>query len=239
MNSWFGHIIKKIKKVYNQSDNENFLKETDFLVSVLFDRPITVPIVRLLQKSGLKIHPNYISLSSFPFILLAGLFFFNNELIVGAVFYLVYFIIDGIDGKWARLTCQASKLGERLDYFIAIIGGFVAYFGLWHSQFYCNGIPLIGAIIIVGHYVAIAFYGTLLENPFYNTGVPVVGSYYTPEEEAFFTFFIAAIFNVVTVAIPVLVFLQVVSFLTLFIIQRQRPSVGKIRENITKRLLKL
>ena len=96
-----------------------------------------------------------------------------------------------------------------------------------------------GGFIIFSHYVVVALYGTLLKNPFYNTGIPVVGSYYTPEEEAFFTFFIATVLNVAPIAIPALVFLQAVSFMILFIRQGEKLSIGEIRENMIKRLLKL
>ena len=231
-------MIQKIRKVYNENPDEDFLKKNDFLVSILFDRPITVPIIRLMQKLKLKVHPNTISLMSLPFALLASFMFFNNKLVIGAVFYLVYFIIDGVDGKWARLTCQTSKLGERLDYYIAVIGGFLMYFGLWYSQFYCNDMSIMGGFAIFSHYVVVAFYGTLLKNPFYNTGIPVVGSYYTPEEEAFFTFFIATLLNVAPIAIPVLVFFQAISFMILFIRQGKKPSIEEIKKNMIKRLFK-
>ena len=232
-------MTQKISKIYNESAGEHFLKKNDFLVSLLFDRPITVPIVRLMQKLDLKVHPSLMSLMSLPFALLAGFLFFNNKLVVGAMFYLIYFIIDGVDGKWARLTCQTSKLGERLDFYIAVIGGFAMYFGLWYSQFYCNYMSIIGVFGIFSHYTVVALYGTLLKNPFYNTGIPVVGSYYTPEEEAFFTFFIATVINIVPIAIPVLVSFQAISFMILFIKQREKPSIEEIRENVIKRLFKL
>lgn len=232
-------MIQKIRKVYNENSDEDFLKKNDFLVSILFDRPITVPIIRLMQKLKLKVHPNTISLMSLPFALLASFLFFNNKLVVGATFYLVYFIIDGVDGKWARLTGQTSKLGEQLDFYIAVIGGFMMYFGLWYSQFYCNDMSIIGGFTIFSHYVVVALYGTLLKNPFYNTGIPTVGSYYTPEEEAFFTFFIATVLNVAPIAIPALVFLQAVSFMILFVRQGEKLSIEEIRENMIKRLLKL
>lgn len=232
-------MIQKIRKLYNENPDENFLKKNDFLVSVLFDRPITVPIVRLMQKLKLKVHPNTISLMSLPFALLASFLFFNNKLVVGAVFYLVYFIIDGVDGKWARLTGQTSKLGERLDYYIAVIGGFLMYFGLWYSQFYCNDMSIIGGFTIFSHYVVVALYGTLLKNPFYNTGIPTVGSYYTPEEEAFSAFFIATVLNVVPIGIPVLVSFQAISFVILFITQKEKLSIEEIRKSMIERLLKL
>ena len=188
-----------------------------------------------MQKWNLNIHPNVITIGSLPFVLSAAYFFFDGQLIVGAICYFVYSRLDGIDGQWARLTGKTSKLGERLDYYIGTFGNLAMYFGLWYSQYYLNGDWLTGGCIIIAHYVIVISIWIFILQPHYGTIFPKVRSYYSAEEEAFGTFFLAPLINIVAILFPVVVILQLISFLILFIRQKERPDAKKrIKEELLK-----
>ena len=226
-------MVNKIKSIYIERPNERFLGE-DYLVSLPFVL-FTVPLVRLMQKLNLKIHPNVITLASFPVILTAAYFFFDGKLVIGALCYFIYYIMDNVDGKWARLTGKTSEFGERLDYYVGAFGNLAMYFGLWYSQYYLKGDWLIGGSIVVAHYIIVVSMWIFLQQPYYRTIFRRVPSYYSLQEEGFGTFFFAPLCNVVTILFPLLVMLQLISFIILLIRQKERPNVGKrIKEELLK-----
>jgi len=228
-------IVCKVRAIYKERYNEHFLKDKDYLVSILFDRTFSIPIIRFMQYINLRIHPNVISFLSIPFILFAAYFFFKGDLVFGAFYYFCYFILDGVDGKWARLINKTSKFGERFEYYICVFGDIAMYFGLWYSQYYLKGDCLIGGSIIFAHYLIVAAIWIFLQQPYYETIFPNVCSYYSVEEEGFVTFFFAALFNVVHILFPILVALQFVSFTILFLRQNERPDIKKrIKEELLK-----
>lgn len=227
-------MLNKIKNIYIQRANERFLVRPS-LTFLLFAFPFVMPILRLMQKLNLKIHPNVITLASFPFALSAAYFFFDGRLVIGALCYFIYYALDTIDGKWARLTGQTSELGERLDYFVGALGNLAMYFGLWYSQYYLKGDWLIGGSIVVAHYIIVVCILIFLQQPYYKTIFPRVRSYYSLQEEGFGTFFLAPLFNVVTVLFPLLVMFQLISFIIFLIRQKERPDVKKrIKEDLLK-----
>ena len=229
------YVLQKLRKVYGQSSGENFLKKNDFLVSMIFDRPVSIPIVRLMQRLNFRVNPSIISLLSLPFALLAGFMFFNNQLIIGAIWYYIYFILDGVDGKWARLTKRTSKIGERLEYYVCVVGNISMYFGLWYSQYYLEGDWFMGGSIVFVHYMVVAAIWIFLQQPYYKTVFPNVCSYYSVEEEGFGTFFFAPMFNIVHILFPILVALQFTSFTILFLAQKSRPNIkSRIRDELLK-----
>ncbi|MEA2074489.1 MAG: CDP-alcohol phosphatidyltransferase family protein [Euryarchaeota archaeon] len=108
---------------------------------------------RFLAARGIS--PNFLSLLSFFFALLAGLFFFlsgtstsfNLLLLLAGVFVCLNALLDGLDGLVARELGNASKKGDFLDHVIDrysdtfIVGGIV--FGGYASW-------QIGIIAIIG-----------------------------------------------------------------------------------------
>lgn len=111
------------------------------------------------------ISPNFLSLLSFPFAILAGLFFFfssgtsasfNLLLALACIFVCLNALFDGLDGVLAREIGNASKKGDFLDHVIDrysdmfIIGGIV--FGGYASWG-------IGVIAIIGVLLA-SYMGT-------------------------------------------------------------------------------
>lgn len=189
-----------------------------------------------MQKLNLRIHPNIITLASFPVILTTAYFFFDGKLLIGALCYFIYYILDAIDGKWARLTGKTSKFGERLDhYYVGPLGNLAMYFGLWYSHYYLKSDWLIGGSIIIAHYIIMFSIWIFLRQSYYKIIFTRVRAYYSLEEEGFGTFFFAPLFNVVTILFPLLVMLQLISFIILLVRQKERPDVRKrIREEVLK-----
>jgi phosphatidylglycerophosphate synthase len=229
-------MMSRFRDIYTERAGEKFLGK-DALISSLITFPLAMPIVRAMQKGKLRVHPNVITLASLAPVLLAAYFFAKGLLTIGAVLYYGYYLMDTVDGKWARLTGQTSKLGERLDYFVGAFGNLALYFGLWYSQYYLAGDWLTGGAIILAHYWIMVVMGVFLKSPYYKTIFPRVGSYYSDQEEGVGTFFFAPLFNIVRVLFPILVAAQLVSVLILFLRQGEKPA--DIRAKAKKVLLKL
>ncbi len=229
-------MLNKIRNIYTERPNEHFLKEKDNWVALIFEHPFSMPLIRLMQKLNLKIHPNVITFATLPLILFTAYSFFDSKFLIGAFCYLGYFIVDGVDGKWARLTGKTSKFGERLDhYYVGPLGNLAMYFGLWYSQYYLKGDWLIGGSIIFAHYIIVVLMWKSLQQPYYRTIFQRVRSYYSLNEEGFGTFFFAPLFNVVNILFPVLVTLSLISFIILLIRQKGRPDIKKrIKEDLLK-----
>ncbi|MBE0516344.1 MAG: CDP-alcohol phosphatidyltransferase family protein [Methanophagales archaeon] len=119
-------------------------------------------IARFLAARGIS--PNFLSLLSFLFAVLAGIFFFLSGtsssfkllLALAAIFVCLNALFDGLDGVLAREIGNASKKGDLLDHVIDrysdifIIGGIV--FGGYASWG-------IGVIAIIGVLLA-SYMGT-------------------------------------------------------------------------------
>jgi len=219
-------MLNKIRNIYTERPGESFIGNNVDLAAFIFTLPFAIPIIRLMQKLNLKIHPNVITLASLPVALAAAYFFFSDKLLIGALCYFIYYILDTIDGKWARLTGRTSELGARLDNYVGSLGNLAMYFGLWYSQYYLAGNWLTGAGIIIAHYIVVVCIRLFIKKPSYRTILPRVRSYYF-SEEAFGTFFVAPLFNVVTILFPLLVLFQFISFVILLVRQKERPDVRR------------
>ena len=226
-------IASLFKKVYTQQPNENFLKE-DAWAPILLSDPISIPLARFLSKFR-RIHPNHITLLSIPFAFAAAYMFMTGELAYGAIFYWLNFVLDGTDGKVARLTGRTSKFGAKLDYYTDTLNNLALYFGLWWSQYYIYGDGFVGGAIVFAHYAIMVFCYLFIGDFSYKTIFPRVFSYYSPFEEAFGTFFFAPLLGIVTILFPILVLLQFISYVILFFKQKERPDI----KNGVKKMLKI
>jgi phosphatidylglycerophosphate synthase len=93
---------------------ESFLKDPDNWTDVVVLDHVSVPLTRLSARLGLT--PTQITILSIIVRLVAIGFFIHQRLVVGALFYLVGIVFDGVDGKLARLTARSSTMGAALDY---------------------------------------------------------------------------------------------------------------------------
>lgn len=114
-------------------------KPQDGFVSRFLNRPISSRLTRLLVK--FPIHPTAFTASIFVLPLVAGLFFLRGNylsILMGAVIFQAFSILDGCDGEIARAKNLESKFGERLDNLCDFLGSLIYVLalgiGLHHSK---------------------------------------------------------------------------------------------------------
>lgn len=221
----------RIRDIYSERKGEHFKHKSEPWSVVFIGRVFGVPLARGISKLPFKVHPNVLTIITVPISFIAGFCFFNNLLILGAVFFFIGYIIDCADGTLARLTNTVSKTGERLDFYTDILNNIFMYFGLWYSQYYLFDRWFLGGSIIAGHYLIMAFGYMFLTKLTYKTISPRICSYYTSGDEGFLTFFVAPLTGYFTIIFPILVAIQFISYLILFITQDKMPDV---KANIKK-----
>jgi phosphatidylglycerophosphate synthase len=91
----------------------NYKGSTDFLTSHVYP-PIVWPAVRLLARW--RVHPNVVTILNVVFTLAAVPIFAAGHWVAGLSLAYAMSVLDSVDGKLARLTFRASKLGHLLDH---------------------------------------------------------------------------------------------------------------------------
>src|SRR5262249_53771961 len=114
-------------------------KPQDGFVSRFLNRPISSRITRLLVK--FPIHPSAFTAFIFVLPLIAGVFLQRGDylsVLIGAVIFQGFSILDGCDGEIARAKRLESKFGERLDNLCDFLGSLIYVLalgiGLGHSR---------------------------------------------------------------------------------------------------------
>ena len=227
-----GMVTSYIKNIYTERNGEHFKKKSEPWTIIFIGRVFGIPLARIFAR--LKVSPNVITIFTVPFAFLAGICFFYNSLILGALFYFISYILDCSDGTLARLTNTTSKYGERLDYYTDITNNAPMYFGLWYSQFYLQGMWFIGGAIIATHYAIMVFGYVFLKKLTYKTISPRVCSYYMHADEGFLTFFFVPLTGIFYLILPILVLLQLVSYIILFFTQKEKPDIKKNIKSMLK-----
>jgi len=220
-----GKIKSFINNIYTEKEGEHFLYKSEPWTLVYIGRVFAIPLARAIAKLPIKIHPNILTIITVPFSLIAGISFFKNMLILGAVFYFISYIIDCTDGTLARLTNTESMFGKRLDFYTDILNNIIMYFGLWYSQYYLQGQWFLGGSIVAAHYLIMIFGYTFLQKLTYKTIFPRISSYYAHLDEGFITFFVATISGYFRIIFPILVAMQFISYLILFMRQKEKPDI--------------
>jgi phosphatidylglycerophosphate synthase len=225
----------KLKDIYAEHPGEDFIRKRDCLVALYWHNLISIPIVRLMQKLKLKVHPNVITIITILFGLLAGYFFLMNELVYGAIFFTLNMVSDTIDGKWARLTGKMSKFGKKLDITGDRICKISWYFGIWYSQYYqVKGFWWIGIVLIVAHYMLELFREKFIGWDFYKY---VRHLYYSPFEDAYVTFLLAPLLTV-TIHIPhyyvfsVAVMLLCIAYIRCYFVVKKEENDDSIKKPV-------
>ena len=216
----------RIKSIYSEKKGEHFLKEKEEW-AVKIGRLFGIPLARAIKALPVKIHPNIISIISLIFALFAAYNFFNNKLIFGAIFFFISYVFDCSDGVLARLTNTQSKFGEKLDFYIDITGNIFMYFGLWYSQYYLHGQWFLGGSIIAAHYIIMVFGYAFIKDRTYKTISPKLSSYYSAADEGFLTFFFTPMFGIFRFVFPILVLAQFITYVILFLKQKEKPGTMK------------
>lgn len=122
--------LLKIENEAEFREAENILKQTVHkgvleLVAKYIHPPLEFGMVRLIDET--EITPNQITI---VWLILAGLtvpLFMKGYLLLGIILAAISGILDGVDGKLARLTLRYSKTGDRLDH----VGGAI-YDAIWY-----------------------------------------------------------------------------------------------------------
>ena len=223
----------RIKNIYSEKKGEHFLKEKEEW-AVKIGRLFGIPLARAIKALPVKIHPNIISVISLIFALFAAYYFFSDKLVFGAIFFFISYVFDCSDGVLARLTDTQSKFGEKLDFYIDITGNVFMYFGLWYSQYYLYGQWFFGGIIIAAHYIVMIFGYVFIKDRTYKTFSPKLSSYYYAADEGFLTFFFTPLLGIFRLAFPILVLAQFVSYVILFLKQKERPGIRKNIRSVLK-----
>ncbi len=227
-----------VKKTQSKKVNKRINKKREeWAVKIV--RIFGTPLARGIASLPVKIHPNIVTIFSLLFAIISAFFFFNNQLIYGGIFFFISYVFDTADGALARLTDTQTKLGEKLDFYVDILGNIFMYFGLWYSQFYLYGQWFIGSIIIAAHYFVMAFGYIFIKNRTYKTIFPSICTYYGGADEGILTFFfipILAFFvsGIFRLALPILVALQFVSYTIIFLRQKEKPNAIKNIKEILK-----
>ena len=114
-------------------------KPQDGFVSRFLNRPISSRITRLLVK--FPIHPTAFTASIFVLPIVAAVFLQRGDyisVVLGAVMFQLFSILDGCDGEIARAKNLESKLGERLDNLCDFLGSLIYVLalgsGLHHAK---------------------------------------------------------------------------------------------------------
>lgn len=106
MITWFEEYKSSLKKI-----------EAEEFLDILFFRPLGFIIVKIFY--GLPLTPNHYSLMAFICGLISAVFFFLNrspmDQTYGALFFLLFAILDCCDGMQARLKKNGSPLGRVID----------------------------------------------------------------------------------------------------------------------------
>ena len=108
------------------------------------------------------------------------------------------------------------------------------YFGLWWSQFYLQGLWFIGGIIIAAHYAIMVFGYIFLTKLTYKTISTRICSYYMHADEGFLTFIIAPLTGIFYIIFPILVIIQLISYIILFFLQKEKPDIKKNIKSMLK-----
>jgi len=182
----------RIQQIYKEQNGEQFIRKNDSIVGLYFHNIVGLPLIRLMQKLKLHFSPNVITIVTLIFGLIAGYCFFMGQLIYGMVFFVLNMISDTLDGKWARLTNQKTKLGEKLDQTSDRISKASWYVGIWYSQYYGHEYWWIGICLIVAHYMTEIFREKIIKTDIF---LYIKYLYYSPFEDAYVTFFIAPLFT--------------------------------------------
>lgn len=66
--------------------------------------------------------PNFVTTLSFISFIASAFFFYNKLFIYGAIFYAIRFILDGVDGRIARMKKMETKFGAVYDSASSYIG---------------------------------------------------------------------------------------------------------------------
>lgn len=155
--SWYAEYKKSLK-----------MAEVEEIIDLFFYRPIAFLLVKIIYNT--RITPDNLTLGAIIMGLTGGFFYaFGLQLTstVGAIFYILFIILDCSDGQLARLKNNGTKIGRLLDGIADYIVVFAIYVGLAIGYAQRGGEPstillLLGlsGVSITIHSVLVDYYRT-------------------------------------------------------------------------------
>lgn len=131
-------------------DLKKCLPAIDGPFALVFTNPLTVPVVRILARTGIS--PNLVTLAGFLLALASSFLFLHGSpaaWVAGGLLCQFAFILDGCDGTLARRTGRTSYFGAWLDRFLDTIVDLHFVFTLGIGYALANGLPLPAVKIVV------------------------------------------------------------------------------------------
>lgn len=86
-------------------------------INIFLLKYLTLPLTYFIVNYT-KLTPNIITIFSLLFGITSAYFYFNNQVLLGALCYIFSYLMDAIDGKVARLKKIKSDYGAWLDIFV-------------------------------------------------------------------------------------------------------------------------
>jgi len=91
---------------------------TDLVTKWVWPAPAR-QVTRLCVRLGIR--PNHVTAFSWVLAILAGLLFYQGELVTGLIIGWLMTFLDTVDGKLARVTVTSSPLGNYLDHILDLV----------------------------------------------------------------------------------------------------------------------
>ncbi len=107
------------------------MAEVEEAVDMFFYRPLAFLLVKSIYRTNIT--PDNLTLGAIVFGLIGGFFYtfgLQQTSVVGAIFYILFIILDCSDGQLARLKKNGSKIGRLLDGIADYIAVAAIYVGL-------------------------------------------------------------------------------------------------------------
>ncbi|MCP5066720.1 MAG: CDP-alcohol phosphatidyltransferase family protein [bacterium] len=104
------------------------IKREDTIVSVFVSDPLIRVVLPAVLRSGIS--PNQVTMVGMGISLLTAWLFLSGNLALGGVLFFLWYVVDCIDGKIARITDRCTQFGYWLDVFTDRLGTGLVAFGL-------------------------------------------------------------------------------------------------------------
>ncbi|MFQ6050735.1 MAG: CDP-alcohol phosphatidyltransferase family protein [Candidatus Hydrothermarchaeota archaeon] len=160
-----GYFCEEIKKpaerefensIFDFSVETRFDLKSPFSSYSKFTRYFNLPFSRLITRViiGTPLNPTHITLMSLSIILLASFLLATGNFLYGSPLLYLGILLDGVDGKVARIRCQTSLTGSTIDSFFDRVGEMALILALTYISLNRLYTPL---LILLGFLGAFSF----------------------------------------------------------------------------------
>lgn len=183
--------LEAAREIYYEVLRRDLVKPSDGLVSKFLNRNFSTRISLYLYKSGLFIHPNIISLTSFIVAVIGAAVIPTGFYLIGGLLIQIASIIDGIDGEVARLFKATSVRGEVFDNILDRIADIVIIAGIVVACWPLSILDMILSIIAAAGTVSVSQTTHMLSR--LNIGVESLRNIPATRDARLFVVFVCAV----------------------------------------------